>query len=153
MSGFWKRCLLLVCLSLTFTSHSQAQEGMVVMKSVHNFSVTANRLVGVLKEKDMTVMNRINHSANGKTVGLDLRPTEVVIFGNPKVGTLLMQCAQTVAIDLPQKVLIWVDDKGDVYLGYNDPLYLKERHGMEGCDPVLEKVSGAMRAFAEAATR
>jgi uncharacterized protein (DUF302 family) len=76
----------------------------------------------------------------------------VVIFGNPKVGTPLMQCAQSVAIDLPQKALVWEDSDGTVWLGYNDPDYLKQRHSIEGCDQVIEKVKGALAGFAKAAT-
>ena len=84
---------------------------------------------------------------------MSLRPTEVVIFGNPKVGTPLMNCAQSVAIDLPQKALIWQDEAGEVWLAYNDPAYLAGRHKIEGCDEVLKKVSGALANFAAAATK
>ena len=101
----------------------------------------------------MTVMARVNHQQGAEKAGLELRPTEVVIFGNPKVGTPLMQCAQSVAIDLPQKALIWEDANGEVWLGYNDPQYLKGRHDIEGCDEVLDKVSGALGNFAKAATQ
>ena len=81
------------------------------------------------------------------------RPTQLVIFGNPKVGAPLMQCAQSVAIDLPQKALITQDAQGRVWLSYNDPAYLRQRHHIEGCKPVLAKVSGALAKFARAATR
>jgi len=76
----------------------------------------------------------------------------VLIFGNPKAGTPLMLCSQSIAIDLPQKMLVWEAEDGKVYLGYNDPAYLKERHATEGCDEVFEKVSGALSNFAKAAT-
>lgn len=129
-----------------------AAEGMVTVKSNHSADATADKLEAVLEEKGMTVMNRINHTAGADKAGLELRPTEVVIFGNPKVGTPLMQCAQSVAIDLPQKALIWEDSEGVVWLGYNDPEYLKQRHNIEGCDEVIEKVKGALAGFAKAAT-
>ena len=89
-------------------------------------------------EKGMTVFLRINHSEGARRVGMELRPTELVIFGNPKVGAPLMQCSQTVAIDLPQKALIWQDESGQVWLTYNDPPYLAKRHDIDGCKAVLD---------------
>lgn len=80
----------------------------------------------------MTVFTRIDHSAGAKKVDKELRPTELVIFGNPKVGTPLMQCVQTVAIDLPQKMLIWQDEAGTTWLSYNNPSYLAKRHHIRG---------------------
>jgi uncharacterized protein (DUF302 family) len=82
-----------------------------------------------------------------------LRPTELVIFGNPKVGAPLMQCSQTVAIDLPQKALIWQDESGQVWLTYNDPQYLAKRHEIGGCKAVLDKVRNALKNFAKTATQ
>ena len=127
-------------------------DGMVTTQSKYSVAMTADKLVSTLKSKGMTVMNRINHTEGANNVGLELRPTEVVIFGNPKVGTPLMQCAQSVAIDLPQKALIWEDGEGTVWLGYNDPEYLKQRHSIGGCDEVIEKIDGALAGFAKAAT-
>jgi uncharacterized protein (DUF302 family) len=101
----------------------------------------------------MTVFNRINHAEGAKKIGSSLLPTELVIFGNPKVGTPLMVCSRSVAIDLPQKALIWEDDKGQVWLSYNNPTYLAERHGISGCQEVLKKVAGALKNFAAAATK
>jgi len=127
-------------------------DGMVTTQSNYSVAMTADKLVSTLKSKGMTVMNRINHTEGASKAGLELRPTEVVIFGNPKVGTPLMQCAQSVAIDLPQKALIWEDSEGTVWLGYNDPEYLKQRHNIEGCDEVIAKIAGALGNFATAAT-
>lgn len=132
---------------------AQAADGLIAVKSSYSVPATADKLVAVLGEKGMTVMNRIDHSAGAEAAGSYLRPTQLVIFGNPKVGTPLMRCAQSVAVDLPQKALIWEDDEGQVWLGYNDPAYLKARHGIDGCDEVLAKVTGALASFAEAATR
>ncbi|WP_297792606.1 DUF302 domain-containing protein [uncultured Marinobacter sp.] len=137
---------------LGFSLSVQAADGMVTVKSEHGVEATADRLEAVLKDKGMTVMARINHQQGAEKAGLELPPTEVVIFGNPKVGTPLMQCARSVAIDLPQKALIWEDSDGDTWLGYNDPEYLKSRHGIEGCDAVIEKVKAALAGFAKAAT-
>lgn len=144
---------LVVLIFVILPLAADATEGMITLESQHGVSATADRLESLLKEKGMTVMNRISHSDGAAGVDLELRPTEVVIFGNPKVGTPLMQCAQSVAIDLPQKALIWEDESGQVWLGYNDPGYLKQRHSIEGCDEVLEKISGALNNFATAATK
>ena len=142
--------ILAVLLILSLTA--VGADGMVTTQSNHSVAMTADKLVSTLKSKGMTVMNRISHTEGASKAGLELRPTEVVIFGNPKVGTPLMQCAQSVAIDLPQKALIWEDSEGAVWLGYNDPEYLKRRHDIEGCDRVIEKIGGALAGFAKAAT-
>ena len=130
-----------------------ADNGLVNVKSTHSVKDTADRLVKALEAKGMTVFIRIDHAAGAKKAGLSLPPTELVIFGNPKVGTPLMQCSRSVAIDLPQKALIWEDDQGQVWLTYNDPAYLAGRHAITGCEAVLEKVGGALRNFAAAATK
>ncbi|KPP98504.1 DUF302 domain-containing protein [Marinobacter sp. HL-58] len=143
---------LVAVLVLALPLSAMAAEGMVEVRSSHSAGETADKLVSALEDKGMTVMNRINHAEGADKAGLDLRPTEVVIFGNPKVGTPLMQCARSVAIDLPQKALIWEDSEGNVWLAYNDPEYLKKRHNIEGCDEVIEKVKGALAGFAKAAT-
>ncbi len=129
-----------------------AADGLIMVKSAHDVKTTADRLEAKLKEKGMNVFARVDHAAGAEKAGMELQPTELVIFGNPKVGTPLMQCAQSVAIDLPQKALIWKDASGDIWLAYNDPQYLKGRHTIEGCDEVLGKVAGALGNFAKAAT-
>lgn len=146
------RIVVLPFILLLCSGVAMAADGLIAVKSNHSVAATADKLEAVLSEKGMKVMNRINHTAGAETAGLELRPTEVVIFGNPKVGTPLMQCAQSVAVDLPQKALIWEDEEGQVWLGYNDPDYLKTRHAIESCDAVLKKVSGALSSFAKAAT-
>ena len=140
--------ILLILVSVTY-----ADSGMVSVKSSHSVKDTADRLVSALETKGMTVFNRINHAEGAKKVGKTLLPTELVIFGNPKVGTPLMICSRSVAIDLPQKALIWEDAQGQVWLNYNNPQYLAERHGITGCQEVLKKVAGALNNFATAATK
>ncbi|MGD9174782.1 MAG: DUF302 domain-containing protein [Desulfobacterales bacterium] len=130
-----------------------AEPGLTNVKSAHDVKNTADRLETVLKEKGMTVFLRIDHSAGARKVGKQLRPMELVIFGNPKVGAPLMQCGQTIGIDLPQKALIWQDESGQVWLTYNDPRYLAKRHGIDGCEPVLDKVQNALINFARVATQ
>ena len=133
-------------------STAAAGDGLISVKSSHDVKATADRLENVLKQKGMNVFIRINHAAGARKVGKNLRPTELVVFGNPKVGTPLMQCNQSVAIDLPQKALIWQDDKDQVWLTYNDPNYLAQRHGLDQCTEVIKKVANALSNFAKAAT-
>jgi uncharacterized protein (DUF302 family) len=137
---------------LFITSSAYAGSGIITVKSSHDVKTTADRLESTLKQKGMNVFNRINHAQGAQKVGKELRPTELIIFGNPKVGTPLMQCAQSVGIDLPQKALIWQDAQGQVWLSYNDPNYLVERHQIAGCDEVIKKVTKALGNFAKSAT-
>lgn len=140
--------VLLVCVPQAF-----ADNGLVSVKSAHDVKTTANRLDAALKEKAMRVFMRVDHAAAGRTVGRQLRPTELLVFGNPKVGTPLMLCAQTTGIDLPQKALIWEDENGQVWLSYNDPKYLAERHGITECAETITKIENALSKFAIVATQ
>jgi len=136
-----------------FAVVAAAGDGLVTVKSAHDVATTADKLEAVLLDKGMKIFARIDHAAGAASVDIDLRPTQLLIFGNPKVGSPLMKCAQSIAIDLPQKMLIWQAQDGAVYLGYNDPAWLQGRHSVEGCDPVLAKVSGALGKFAAAAAK
>ncbi len=127
--------------------------GIIKVKSNTSVEETVKRLVKVLGAKGMTVFNTIDHAKGAAKVGLSIAPTQVVIFGNPKIGTLLMQCAPQSAIDLPQKALIQQDTAGDVWLSYNTPSYIGARHSMQGCDKVIDKVTNALANFAKAATQ
>jgi uncharacterized protein (DUF302 family) len=148
------RQVLLALVSLCFfVSLAFAADGLINIKSSHNVKGTADRLENTLREKGMTVFIRINHAEGAQKVGKKLRPTELVVFGNPKVGTPLMQCSQSVAIDLPQKALIWEDEAGHVWFSYNDPRYLAKRHGITECVNVIKKIEKALSNFAHAATR
>ncbi|HKJ51386.1 MAG TPA: DUF302 domain-containing protein [Gammaproteobacteria bacterium] len=144
--------LALIALAALLGSTAQASEGMITLKSAYSVKQTTDRLDSLLRSKGMTVMKRIDHAAGAASVGKQMRPTELLIFGNPKIGTPLMQCNPNVAIDLPQKALIWEDDSGQVWLAYNDPNYLALRHDLRGCEEVLAKVSAALGNFATAAT-
>ena len=126
--------LLFICLPLS------ADDGLVHVESDYSVSQTTDRLENIFTQKGMTVFNRIKHSDSAQQVGVDLRATELLVFGNPKIGSPLMKCQQTVGIDLPQKALIWEDANGTVHITYNDPAYLKKRHDINGCDAVLDKV-------------
>lgn len=130
-----------------------AEQGVTKVASTHAVKETADKFVAIAQEKGLNVFARINHQENAAKVDMTLRPTEVIVFGNPKVGTPLMLCAQEVAIDLPQKVLVYEDVEGKTWLAYNDPMYLKQRHNMQGCDEVLNKVSGVLGNLTNAAAK
>jgi uncharacterized protein (DUF302 family) len=137
---------------LFFSSVAVSGDGMINIESAYNVATTADRLERVLEKKGMTLFAHIDHSKGAEKAGLKLRPMITVIFGNPKVGTPLMQCNQTIAIDLPQKALIWEDEKGQVWFSYNDPKYLAQRHGLKGCDEIIKKIEKALANFAKATT-
>lgn len=145
--------LVLICTAcLLLANTAWAHNGMVHVVSANDFDTTVSKLNQALEAKGMKIFATIPHSQGAANVDISIHPTTLVIFGNPKVGAPLMACAQMVGIDLPQKSLITEDSEGKVTLTYNDPAYLKERHEIEGCDKVLEKVSKAMANFAKAAT-
>ena len=135
-----------------FASVTYADNGIISIKSSHDVKTTVDRLENILGEKGMTVFIRINHAEGAQKVGKKLRPTELIIFGNPKVGTPLMQCGQSVGIDLPQKALIWQDEAGQVWLSYNDPKYLASRHSIKECGEIIKKIEKALGNFARGAT-
>ena len=147
-----RQILFVFITTFLIVSTAAAGDGLISVKSSHDVKVTADRLEDILNKKGMNVFIRINHAAGAKKIGKQLRPTELVVFGNPKVGTPLMQCSQSVGIDLPQKALIWQDDKGQVWLSYNDPNYLALRHGLSQCAEVIKKIEKALGNFAKAAT-
>lgn len=125
-------------------------EGLTALRSPYGPTETMNRLAAIVEQKGMTVLGRIDHSARAVKVGMSLRPTEVLIFGNPRVGTAFMQCAQTVGIDLPMKALVWEDASGQVWLGYNDISFIAKRHEASEC-PVIENLTKALAGFAKSA--
>ncbi len=144
--------MTLLLMTYLLSSSIFAASGLISLQSNHGVTATADRLETVLLEKGMTVFARINHDEAAWKIKKKLRPTQLVIFGNPKIGTLLMQCQQTAAIDLPQKALIWEDEKGRVWLSYNAPEYIASRHDIKECVEVTEKIEKALANFAHAAT-
>jgi uncharacterized protein (DUF302 family) len=138
--------------ALTFfatCSVAAATDGLIAVKSPHSAKETMNRLEDIVKQRGLKVFARIDHAAGAAKVGKSLRPTELLIFGNPKGGTPLMECAQTAGIDLPLKALVWEDDTQQVWLGYNDPAYLAQRHGIADC-PAVENLRKALAGLVEA---
>ena len=108
---------------------SAIENGIVDVASRYSVAETLDRLQSILKEKSIKIFPLIDHSGEAEKSGLSMRPAQVLIFGNPKGGTLLMVAAPRTAIDLPLKALAWQDEEGKVWLSYNSPEYLRERHG------------------------
>lgn len=115
-------------------------EGLVVSASSRDPAETMRRLIAAVTEKGLMVLAHIDHAAAAAKAGLVLAPTDLLIFGNARGGTPLMQAQQTMGIDLPLKALVWQDPDGKTWLGYNDPGWLAARHGVEN-----HKLVGAMR--------
>ena len=128
-----------------------AVDGLTTLPSSRGPKETMNRLEAEVKAKGMTVFARIDHAAGAANVGLSLRPTELLIFGNAKAGTPLMQSVQTTGIDLPLKALVWQDASGHTWLSYNDPSWLAKRHGL-GVEPTLGTMAATLDAIARTAT-
>lgn len=136
-----------------FAGVAQARdgEGMITMASPHSVDQTVQQLTTALHKKGMTLFKIVDHAAGAKGVGLKMPATTLVIFGNPKAGTPVMQCAPSAAIDFPQKMLIREDAKGKVWVSYNSTSYLRKRHHIKGCTAQLDKIKHALAAFAKAA--
>jgi len=128
--------LLFASLLISLSSIAVAADGLIAVKSPFSVKETMNRFEKLVKQKGLNMFARIDHAAGAAKIGKALRPTELLIFGNPQGGTPFMECAQTVGIDLPLKALVWKDASGQVWLGYNDPAYLAQRHGVALCPSV-----------------
>lgn len=122
--------------------------GIVSRESGYTVSETVDRLEAILRNKGITVFARIDHSGEAEKLGLKMLPTKLLIFGNPKAGTPLMNAAPSIALDLPLKALISEDERGKVWVSYNSPAYLKQRHGLT--DESLKPLSAIESLIAEA---
>jgi uncharacterized protein (DUF302 family) len=147
--------MLSVALVLCFAGVAVAEasdDDVITKKSHHDVATTLDRLENIVKEKGITVMARVDHAKNAQGVGMELRPTQLLIFGNPKLGTALMQADQRIGLDLPMKVLVWEDADGVVWLAYVDPKEVAERYGIDEDHEVVKKLQKALDAFTTAAT-
>src|SRR5690242_8856918 len=128
-----------------------AGEGLTTLRSDFPVETTVARLEAAAQAKGLTLFARIDHSAGAAAVGLSLRPTVLVIFGNARGGTPLMQAQQTAGIDLPLKALVWQDDSGATRLSYNEPAWIAARHGLDSPDDAtVRALTGALAALARA---
>ena len=139
-----KRTLLILVCTLFAGPIMAGENGIIKKKSLHSVTVTLDRLENILTKKGITVVLRWKHSDKAKAVGIKMRNTEILIFGNPKMGSPLMLSNQEIGIDLPMKALAYKDADGQVWLVYNDPAYLKKRHGITDKDKVFAKMTGAL---------
>jgi uncharacterized protein (DUF302 family) len=138
---------------LVSASMAKADPGLVNVQSQFNVENTAERFVAAATEAGLKVFNRIDHAAGAAKVGKTLRPTQLIIFGNPKVGTALMTSDQRVGIDLPLKALIWQDAEGKVWLSYNSTDYVFNRFAIVDRSKVKTNVTGALDKLAKQATQ
>jgi len=104
--------------------------GIIDVQSTRSVEQTVEKLKGTLQEKGVTLFALVAHDGEAKRAGMKMRPTRLLIFGSPKAGTPVMLAAPSIAIDLPLKILVWEDDRGRVWVSYNSPAYLQERHGV-----------------------
>jgi len=129
---------------------SPSPSGVVILRSSHAVAATVDRLDAALRSRGILVFARIDFSQDAARAGLEMRPAQLLIFGNPRAGTPLLRAAATVGLDLPLKAYVWEDASGEHWLGYNDPAYLVGRHGL---DPSLAANLSAVIPLLEAAAR
>jgi uncharacterized protein (DUF302 family) len=149
------KVLALIAVICLWGVQAVAADGLTTIRSSYGPNDTMNRLKAEVKAKGLTVFARIDHAAAAAAVGLSLRPTEVVIFGNAKGGTPLMQSMQAIGIDLPLQalILVWQDGSGSTWLSYSDPGWLGKRHGLgHKVDATVSALAAALDALARAAT-
>ena len=144
-----RHCLLACTAWLLTMTGVHAADGLTAVASPYNAKQTLDRFEERARERGLIVFARIDHAAGAAKVGKTLRPTEVLIFGNPQGGTPLMECAQSAGIDLPLKALAWEDAQGQAWLGYNEPAYLAQRHGAVGC-PAVDGLAKALAGLVAA---
>jgi uncharacterized protein (DUF302 family) len=127
-------------------------EGLTTIRSRFGPKETMDRLLGAIRAQGMTVFARIDHATGAAEASLELRPTELIIFGNARGGTALMQSVQTVGIDLPLKALVWEDASGTTWLSYNEPGWIAQRHSIANAELVVSKMTAALSAMSRKAT-
>ncbi|WP_128476553.1 DUF302 domain-containing protein [Halorussus pelagicus] len=131
------------------TTTPTTDAGLVTVTSNESVGATVDRIEEDIEDNDdLILVTTVDHARNAENAGLDLRPTRLILFGNPNLGTQLMAVSQTAGIDLPQKLLVWADEDGSTNVTYNDPRWLAERHDIEGHDDVLNTISNALEALA-----
>lgn len=146
-------CFLVSSVSAESMNSGSNINGLKIKPSDYSVAETLDRFEMIIKKKGITVFARIDHAQGAQKAGLSLAPTQVIIFGNPKLGTPLMNSQQTAAIDLPLKAIAWQDEQGKVWLAYNLPEYIANRHGIKDQDAVVKKMTGAVNKFSDFATK
>jgi uncharacterized protein (DUF302 family) len=126
-------------------------EGFTTIPSSLGPNETLDRLDAEIRAKGLTIFAQIDHAAGAAEVGLKLRPTQLIIFGNARGGTPLMQSVQTIGIDLPLKALVWQDAAGKTWISYNEPRWIVQRHGIANSEPIVTKMAEQLSAISNAA--
>lgn len=131
---------------------AEFKEGIITIESNQDFETTHNTLQNaIVTNENLSIVAQLDHQANAASVGLELRPTKIIIFGNPNLGSPLMQNKQTIGLDLPQKMLVWQSEDGTVNISYNDPVFLASKHQIEGNEDVVLQISTALETLANTA--
>jgi uncharacterized protein (DUF302 family) len=144
--------LILIVLTCLKGVPAMAVDGLTTIRSTSGPKETMSRLEAAVNAKGLTIFAHVDHAAGAAAVGMPLRPTDLLIFGNAKGGTPLMQSAQTVGIDLPLKILVWQDASGDTFVSYNDPAWLAKRHGLSReTDATVAALAAVLAALTKAA--
>lgn len=146
-----RNLLIIALLAITPIVVNASDDGLISKKSNHSVKTTLDRLENILKKKGLTIAMRWSHDEGGKKAGIPLRPTELLVFGNPKMGTHFFTSNQTAGIDLPMKALAWEDKNGQVWLSYNDPSYIAGRHDIKNRSEIVKKMTGALNKMTDAA--
>ncbi len=144
---------MILLLALVSQAPLAGAGSIVITRSAYDVNETINRLEAALQAKGVTVFARIDHAANARRVNVALRPVQLLIFGNPKLGSPLLESNPMVGLDLPMKALAWEDADGKVWLGYTAAATIAERYRIEDRAAVIDKMTGALKNFAAAATR
>ena len=142
---------ILASLLLTVFASARQGDDFVRVRSARDFTQTVTVLDSAITAANLKIFSRVDHAAAARGVNLELRPTTVFIFGNPAVGTRLMQCEQKIAIDLPLRILVWEDSARAVWIGYEPPARLAERHRVQGCRDVIDRMTTTMCTLTAAA--
>lgn len=145
--------IALAALFVALAAPALGQSSLTTVKSAHDVPTTVGRLEAAIKSRGAAIVAKVDHAAGAKSVGQELRPTVVVIFGNPRLGTPLMQTNQAAGLDLPMRIAVWQDAQGAVWLGYAAPKELAERYAIKDRDPVIQQMTGALGAIAAEAAK
>ena len=152
LDGAFKKQLRIIERSFKNYTVQMEQQSLTTIISQNDFETTCNKVKNIIEaNENLKLIAELAHHENAARVGLDLRPTHLFLFGNPKMGTPLMKESQPIAIDLPQKILVWNDEGNNTNISYNTPSYLAERHGIANNQQIIEKVATALKGITEKA--
>jgi len=144
---------LVLAFTSLFASAAMAGDGLIKKQSIHSFDDTVAKLETALAGRNIGVMNKIDHAAGAAKVDQSLRPTTLLIFGNPAIGSQLMAASQSIGLDLPLKALVFEDADGNICVEYNDINYIARRHGVPSDHPVVARIAGGLEIVTDAATK